>query len=443
VSTLALLGGKPVRTEPFPAYKVIGEEEKAAVLAVMDSGVLSRYLGAWHPDFFGGPTVRKFEETWAALYNARHAIAVNSCTSGLYAAIGAAGVGPGDEVIVAPWSMSVSATAPLIFNAVPVFADIDPEIYCLSPDGIRARLTPRTRAIIVVHLFGQAADMDPIMEIARANRLTVIEDCAQAPLATYKGRPVGTLGHVGVFSLNYHKHIHTGEGGVVITNDDALAERVQYIRNHAEAVAGGRRPASLVNMIGYNFRLGEIEAAIGLCQIDKVRCFVDWRRDNVRYLEDSLARLPGLTMPKVLPGNKHAYYVHCPTFDSVESGVSRDTYVAALKAELPVTRLRESEGTLIRAGYAKPLYLLPIFQELIAYGTVQCPFRCPHYSGTASYEAGICPNAEIADCQLIMHELFRPPMDRSDLDDVVRAFSKVSDNLAALRDHAAKERASA
>ena len=222
MTKLALLGGSPVRTRLFPASRVIGPDEVEAARKVAESEILSRYLGVWHPDFFGGPQVQAFEREWAEVYQTRHAIAVNSATSGLYAAVGAAGVGPGDEVIVSPFTMTASAIAPLIFNAIPVFADIDPETYTLAPEGVAARITPRTKAIIVVHIFGQPADMDPLMTLANRHGLTVIEDCAQAPFAAYKGRPVGGLGHMGVFSLNYHKHIHTGEGGLVTTNDDRL-----------------------------------------------------------------------------------------------------------------------------------------------------------------------------------------------------------------------------
>ncbi|MGY8992193.1 MAG: DegT/DnrJ/EryC1/StrS family aminotransferase, partial [Rhodospirillales bacterium] len=188
MTQLALTGGTPVRTKPFPAYRPIGTEEVDAAKAVIESGVLSGYLGAWHDDFYGGPEVRGFEADWAAAYQAKHAISVNSCTSGLYAAVGAAGIGPGDEVIVSPYTMSASATAAIIFNGVPIFADIDPNLYCLDPISIRKCITERTKAIIVVHIFGQSADMDPIMEIAKEHNLIVIEDCAQAPLATYKGR---------------------------------------------------------------------------------------------------------------------------------------------------------------------------------------------------------------------------------------------------------------
>lgn len=432
---LALHGGQPVRTRLFPAYKVIGQEEKDAAARVLDSGVLSRFLGAWHPDFFGGPEVQAFEAEWAQMCQTRYALSVNSNTSGLYAAVGAAHVGPGDEVIVSPYTMAASATAALIFSGVPVFADIDPRSYCISAETIRPRITPRTKAIIVVHIFGQTADMDPIMELAREHNLVVIEDCAQVPFARYKGRPVGSLGHMGVFSLNYHKHIHTGEGGLVTTNDATFAERIQLIRNHAEAVVEKKGTTDIVNMVGFNFRLGEIEAAIGREQLKKGAALVAQRKKNVSYLESKLQELPGLRMPSVLTGGDHVYYSHVLDYDAAVTGVSRERVVEALKAELPATELREGEGPLMGMGYVKPLYLMPMFQQKIAYGPSGYPFKSPLYTGEANYDKGICPNAEAAHFErVITHEMMRPGMSHADLDDVAAAFHKVWRNLASLRD---------
>ncbi len=439
MSTLALFGGKPVRSKLFPAYKVIGEEEKAAAARVIESGVLSRYIGAHHKDFLGGPEVRALEEEWAAAYDAKHAVAVNSATSGLYGAVGAAGAGPGDEVIVSPYTMMASVTAAVVFNAVPVFADIDPQTYCLDPQSILRRITPRTKAIVVVHLFGQSADMDPIMEMAEEHGLVVIEDCAQSPFASYKGRPVGTLGHMGVFSLNYHKHIHSGEGGVVTTNDGRFAERLQLIRNHAEAVVGGRGTADLVNMVGFNFRMGEIEAAIARRQLAKGNGLIEQRRQNIAYLESRLEGIEGLSMPKVADANHHVYYLHAITYDAKAAGVERSLFVDALKAELPATELREGEGPLIGGGYVRPIYLEPMFQERTAFGDLHCPFACPHYKGRVEYLKGMCPNVEKAHFEtLITHELMRPPMTEGDLDDVAAAFDKVAGAMGELRGHASK-----
>ena len=434
MSELALLGGKPSRTTPLPAYQPIGEEEHAAANRVMKTGVLSKFLGSWANDFMGGPEVQAFEREWAEAFEARYAVAVNSCTSGLYAAIGAIGIEPNDEVIVSPYTMAASATAPLIFNAVPIFADIHPGTYCLDPVSIKARITSRTKAILVVHIFGQPADMDAIMAIARTHKLKVIEDCAQAPFATYKGRPVGTLGDIGVFSLNYHKHIHTGEGGVITTNDEDLAERCRLIRNHAEAVVEKKGVSNIVNMIGFNFRMGELEAAIGREQIKKGPTLIAQRRDNVRYLEERLSNLPGLAMPEVEAGAEHVYYVHALSYNAKVTGIPRDTVFRALKAELPETALREGEGPLIAQGYVKPLYLAPMYQQLKAFGSNGFPFVSAARPTPPDYRKGLCPNVERAHFEtVIFHELMRPPMTRNDLDDVAAAFHKVFRNLDDLK----------
>src|SRR5262249_33012271 len=210
---------------------------------------------------WGGLRVQKLEREWEGYFRVAHAVTMNSATSGLYAAVGAAGVGPGDEVIVSPYTMIASATAAIAFGAIPVFADIDPDIFCISAETIRKCLTPQTKAIVVVDIFGHPADMDEIMALAAEHNLIVIEDNAQGPGSTYRGRFAGTLAHMGVFSLNYHKTIHSGEGGVVVTANAELAERLQLIRNHAEAVVAKKGTENIVNMVGQNYRMTEIEAA--------------------------------------------------------------------------------------------------------------------------------------------------------------------------------------
>jgi dTDP-4-amino-4,6-dideoxygalactose transaminase len=186
--TLAIDGGSPVRRRPFPQYRTIGPEEKQAVMAVLDSGVLSQFVGVWGPDFHGGPRVRSLEAAWAEYFGIAHAITMNSATSGLYAAVGAAGVGPGDEVIVSPYTMSASAAAAVVYGAIPVFADIDPETFCLDPRSVAARIGDRTRAVIAVDLFGHPAAWDDLRAAVRGRNIVLIEDAAQAPGARLAGR---------------------------------------------------------------------------------------------------------------------------------------------------------------------------------------------------------------------------------------------------------------
>lgn len=428
--TLALLGGEPIRKKPFPAHVTVGDEEKAAALRVLDSGVLSRYLGAWHPQFMGGPEVQAMEAEWAAHYGARHAVAVNSASSGLICALGAAGIGPGDEVIVGPWSMSISATAPLFYGGIPVFADIEPDCFCLDPDDVERKITPRTKAIVVVDLFGQPYDAAAINALADKHGLTVVEDAAQAPGATLDGRYAGTLGNMGIFSLNYHKHIHSGEGGVIATGDDRLAERLRLVRNHAEAVVEGMGAADLANMVGFNFRMTELDAAVARCQLDKLELLNAKRAANVKYLEKRLREIPCLAMPKVRPGAGHVYYVHACRYDRDIAGLPAARFAEAVKAELPHFELREKEGTKLGAGYVRPLYRLPLFRERIAIGGAGWPFTL---APERRYDGSLCPVCEsLYAGGVLTHEFMLPSMEKEDLDDVIDAFTKVWENRCEL-----------
>lgn len=424
MTKLAIAGGNPLRTKPFPARVNIGDEEREAVVRVIDSKVLSQFLGCWHDHFLGGREVRALEEEWADYVGARHAIAVNSCTSGLYCAVGAIGTEPGDEIIVPPYTMSATATAPLIFGAVPIFADIDEETFCLDPLAIEAAITDRTRAIMAVDLFGHPFARERIAELAAAHGLRVIEDCAQAPGARYGDRFAGTLGDIGVFSLNYHKHIHCGEGGIVVTDDDELAERVRLIRNHAEAVVEAKGVTNLVNMVGFNFRMTELEAAVARCQLRKLEGLLQRRERNVTLIEQRLSAIPALTMPTVRPACRHVYYDHAIRFDEQQAGISRDRFVAAVCAELVPFEKREAEGVPIGAGYVKPLYLQPMFQQRIAYGSKGAPFST--HGAAIDYSKGICPVTErMHERELFTHEFMLPSMTETDIDDVANAFEKV------------------
>ncbi len=435
MSKLALLGGNPVRTKIFPQSNTIGEEEKRAVMKVLDSGNLSQYVGSWNPDFFGGPMVRQFESDWTEAFGVQHCVAVNSNTSGLYTCMGACDIGPGDEVIVSPYTMTAGAIAPLIYGAVPVFADIDEETFCLDPARVEEKITPRTKALLVVHITGHPTDMDAIMDIARRYNLKVIEDCAQSPMGTYKGRYVGTIGDVGIFSLNYHKHIHTGEGGMIVTNDPVIFEKAQLIRNHGEAVVEGKKTKDIWNTQGFNYRMTEMDAAVGVEQLKKLPHLLEERIKRAEHFSEVLGKLPGIIPPVVKEGCKHVYYVQAFRFKKDIVGIHRNTFVDAVKAELPNVVLRESTPV-IGSGFAPPLYLQPIYQQRLH----KCSFNCPRYEGNVSYERGLCPVTErMFFEEVFIHEYMRPSFSWEDIKDVTDAYHKVYENIEELKEFEAKK----
>ena len=424
MSQLAIKGGKKVREKLFPAYNTINIQEKQNAKRVLDSGVLSRYLGCWDKDFYGGPEVLAFEKEWSKYFKIKNAISVNSCTSGLICALGACGIGPGDEVIVSPYSMSASATTPFWYGAIPVFADIEEDYFCIDPASVEKKITKKTKAIVAVDLFGQPFAADAIKDIAKKHNLLIIEDCAQAPGATYKNKFAGTLGDIGVYSLNYHKHIHTGEGGVVVTNDNDLAERVRLIRNHAEAVVGDMGRKDIANMIGQNYRLTEVQAAIGRAQLKKLNKLNKERISNCNYLAKKINKIVGIDSIKIRKDSTHVFYQQPFLYDESALGVGRDKFIAAVKAELPPSKLREHEGVLMGCGYVAPLYWLPIFQQKTIITNNKYPFS--KVKKMPNYKKGICPVTEdMHKKRLFTHELMRPGMKKSDLDDVVKAFVKV------------------
>lgn len=423
IEKLALLGGPKAIQTTFMRYNPIGTEEVEAAKQVIECGVLSKFLGTWHEDFYGGPKVREFERACAAQFGVKHAVTVNSATSGLIAAVGAIGIEPGDEIIVSPWTMCASATAILHWNAIPVFADIEPETFNIDPRSVEANITPYTKAIMAVDIFGHSADMDALMAIAAKHGLKVISDAAQAPGALYKGKYAGTMAHVGSYSLNYHKHIHTGEGGILVTDDDEICERLQLIRNHAEAVVGGKGVTNLANMIGYNFRLGEIECAIGIEQLKKLKKFVASRQHSAERLTAGLRGLRGLQIPVVKPNCTHAYYIYPMVLDVDSLGVSRDRIYEALVAE-------GVDG--LTSRYVN-LHLLPTYQQKIAYGSLGFPWTSEICHRDVNYSKGICPVAEeLNDSTYLGFGMCVYDLTDKDVDLIVAAFRKVWNNLPRL-----------
>lgn len=265
----------------------IGDDEKKAVLEVMDSGIIAQ-----------GPRTKAFEEAFASMCTTKHAIATSSGTTALHIAMLAHKIGPGDEVITSAFTFIASANSVLYAGGRPVFVDIDPQTFNLNVDQIEAAITPKTKAILPVHLFGLSCDMDRIMAIARKHNLVVIEDACQSHGATYKGKKVGSFG-TGTFSLYPTKNITSGEGGMITTNDDVIDEACRVIRNH------GMRKRYYHDEIGYNFRMTDMHAAIGLAQIVKLDKFNHKRQENAAYYDKNLK---GVTTPFVPDGYVHVYH---------------------------------------------------------------------------------------------------------------------------------------
>ncbi len=422
-ATLALLGGDPVNREPLPLYNTIGEEEKRAVLEVLDSGVLSGFAAQPNDDHLGGAVIRRLEQSFCETFGVRHAIAVNSATSGLHAMVSATRVGPGDEVIVPPYTMTASATAVLMTGAVPIFADIDDEIFCLDPASVESRITPRTRGIMAVNLYGHPARLRELRALADKHGLFLLEDNAQAPLASIDGQLSGTFGQSAVFSLNRHKVMQCGEGGVVITDDDGVAERCRLMRNHGEVLVSGLGIEDIVNTLGLNYRMTNMEAAVATEQFRKLPRLTDERIALADHLSARLAEIPGITPPTVLPGCRHVYYFHTMKYDAEITGIPRDIFVRAVQAE----------GFQLAAGYVKPLYLEPLYQERICFGAEGAPFSFNPHITEETYRAGICPVVErLQNEDLMWTSMIYPPLTTGFLDSFVAAIEKVFANRDAL-----------
>ena len=269
------------------AKPVMGPEEKQAVLDVMESGIIAQ-----------GPRTKAFEEAFAAMCSTRHAIATSSGTTALHVALLAHQIGEGDEIITSPFTFIASANSALYVGARPVFVDIDPRTFNIDVNQIEAAITERTKAIMPIHLFGLCCDMDPIMEIAQRHNLIVIEDACQSHGATYRGKKAGSFG-TGTFSLYPTKNITSAEGGMITTNDDAISESCRVIRNH------GMRVRYYHDELGYNFRMTDIHAAIGLAQMNKLDMFNTHRKSNASYYNEHLR---GVITPFVPDGYEHVYH---------------------------------------------------------------------------------------------------------------------------------------
>ena len=275
------------------AKPLIGEEEQRAVSEVLGSGIIA-----------SGPRVKEFEKQFAEFVGTKHAVATTSGTTALHLALLSLGL-KGDEVIVPSFSFIATANTVLFCNAKPVFCDVNPKIFNIDVEKIESLITEKTKAIIPVHLFGQPTDMQPVLEIAEKHGLHVISDAAQAHGAKYDGKMVGSFGDVECFSFYPTKNMTTGEGGMITTNNEELAEKADSIRNHGrEKTQWGYEHGQ----VGYNFRMTDIAAAIGIEQLKKLPGFNERRRENARYLNDRLAGIEGIEIPYVSPNVEHVYH---------------------------------------------------------------------------------------------------------------------------------------
>ena len=317
----------------------IGEEEIEAVVKVMRNGPLTNALGA-------GPVVTKFEENYAKFAGVKHAVAVNSGTAALHSAIVAAGVKSGDEVILPSFTFVATAEAVVMAGGKPVFTDIDPETYNISPVEIEKNVTKQTKAVVPVDLYGFSANAKPIKEIASEHDLAVVEDAAQAHGATYEGKPAGVFSDAACWSLYASKNITTGEGGVVTTDSDEVAETLRLIRTHGEKA----KYASI--MLGHNYRMAEIQAAIGLVQLEKLPAFLAKRRRNAQRLTEILAKTARLQLPKETKDRLHSWYLYTVRLRDGDE-TERDKILEELK----------KKGIGAAAYYVHPVHTMPYYQE--------------------------------------------------------------------------------
>jgi 8-amino-3,8-dideoxy-alpha-D-manno-octulosonate transaminase len=417
---LALHGGTPVRTQPllpgYPGGLLIGAEEKAAVLAVLDSQSLFRHYG---PKPLG--KVQEFERAFAGAMGARHAVGVTSGTAALMTALAALGVGPGDEVIVPTYTWIATVNAVVILGAVPVFVDIDASL-TMDPRAAEGAVTPATKALVPVHMRGAGADLGPLVEISRRRRLRLVEDAAQAVGGRYRGRRLGTFGDLGAFSLQYHKVITTGEGGMVVTDDSTLHDRA--VRYHDQGSARIQEldetlPAGNPLMIGLNFRMNEITGAIGLVQLGRMDGIIDRMRAHKRAIFDGLGGIPELS-PRPLAD---------PDGDT---GATLMFFLPSADGARAFSTALNAEGIRNTVAWDSGQHVYHHFDQIIErrlFAERHCAWECPRYDGRARLEKGMFPRSDDL-LKRAIHIDLHPLMTERDEADIVRAIRKVAHALA-------------
>jgi dTDP-4-amino-4,6-dideoxygalactose transaminase len=405
---LALLGGSPARSRPFPTWPVFDDRDEQRVLEALRSGHWGR---------LDGNQVAEFENSFARMHGCKHGIAVVNGTVSLRLALLAAGLQAEDEVIVPPYTFYATASAVIEANMVPVFADIDLDSFNMDPSAVEASITDRTRAIIPVHFAGQPAEMDAINALAAKYNLFVLEDAAHAHGAIWKGRPVGSLGHAASFSFQSSKNLTCGEGGIITTNDDRLAEKCRSLHNC------GRIPTGVWyehHTISANYRLGELQGALLNSQLERLEEQTVRRDANGRYLAEKISSIPGLYPQKRPDGcTRHSVHLFMLRLCESEFGAPRTAVLAALGAE----------GIPCSGGYGFSLNHQPMFQNL-AFG----PYLHQAVK-RLDYRSVRCPNSDsICSDQAIWLGQSMFLGDRADMDDIAHAFAKIYQNRQHLRE---------
>ncbi len=416
---LAIDGGEPLRSTPFGPKWIFGDEERRHLMEVMDNAT-----DGWRSGF----KVRAFADAFATRHGAQYAVATSTGTGSIHAAVAAVNPDPGDEIITTPTTDIGSVLGIMLHNAIPVFADWDPETLNSDPADIERRITDRTRAILAVHLCGNPCDMGPILEIARAHDLPVIEDCSQAHLAEYRGQLVGMIGDIGCFSLG-GKTLTTDQGGMIITNDEALARRAMgFSRKGSEmdsALRSSLAPTSFRRggRQGYAFLgdfhpMTDLHAAVGLAQFDRWEEATRVRRRTAAILDEVVPQLPGFKIQKVHPADRSAYYTYAYTVDEAEAGISSEEFTEAVRAE----GIPDCHGPYIQG---RPLYKYPVFADEDTYGQSRYPFVDEQGNRRIDYNALHLPHTErvLPRTGFI---LFRNSFTEQDAKDIAAAMRKVA-----------------
>ena len=407
MSELAIEGGKPVRKRPLPGGKKVGKEELKELVDVIDSGVLYRR---------GGTKVDQFEKTFAELYGVSHAVASNSGTSSIHIGLAMLNPTPGDEVITGPVT-DLGSILPIIFqNCIPIFADLDPETYNIDPESVEANITPKTRVIMPIHLFGNPSDMDAILDIGKRHGIPVIEDCSQAHLALYKEKLVGTLGVVGCFSLQQSKQITTGAGGVTITDNDEYGERGGLFMDKGQH-HDWQWPRKY-GILGLNYHMNELSGAVACAQVRKAQDVVSRRRRNGELLTSLLDSIPNISPQKVLPDCHSSYWLYGITVNP-DAPFNVQQFAAAYRAE----------GLSASPSYiGKPIFLCSqAIADKQTFGDSSHPWDHPNARKGISYAEGTCPQTEDLLDRMItmpMSEFFG----EEDIRDMATALHKVASN---------------